>query len=451
MRRPGRRDRVWLFVILAVFTLSVVYAISRAAPFEVDESVYAAQARAWATGGPVTGILPHRAPLLPAIGAVLYKAGARAEWPFRLIGLVFGILAVTLAWALGRAVSGPRSGLMAAAIFAGAPTIQLRSSQFMTDVPAAAFLLAAALILWNNREHAGPSVLLFAPAAAGAFYARYASILPIVLLALVALVLWHKALLARPVLLAGVVVLFTALLIPHVVHSIDTTSRPWGLITFTERYAGRRYVGQGLRDYVYWLPAALAGPVAGIVMIVGLVAALFRSKNAVFLVVPAVLDIVLIGLTDHGEARFVFFPIALLCIAGSAVVVRVRPLWPTAAVVAGALVLGGVFLATRTNTQRTLRAPPVLAGRAIAARASRPCAVLAVDVGPTTWYSGCSTYYFNDKNFARADFMLIYRAGGSLLKAQPAALPLPHGPPIPVVDPRGREVATVYQVRRPVQ
>jgi hypothetical protein len=87
----------------------------------------------------------------------------------------------------------------------------------------------------------------------------------------------------------------------------------------------------------------------------------------------------------------------------------------------------------------------------IAARAPHPCTVLAVDVGPTTWYSGCSTYYFNDEDFARADFMLIYRAGGSVLKAQPAILPLPHGAPIAVLDPRGREVATVYAVARPVQ
>src|SRR5690242_20466838 len=100
-----RRERLWLIGILAAFAVSVSFAIARAAPFEVDESVYATQARAWAAGGPTTGVLPHRAPLMPAIGTLLYKAGARSEWPFRLTGLFFGLAAVALVWALGRAMA----------------------------------------------------------------------------------------------------------------------------------------------------------------------------------------------------------------------------------------------------------------------------------------------------------------------------------------------------------
>src|SRR6266699_3645768 len=102
MRRPRRRESVLLLLIVAAFTASVAYSIAERVPFENDETVYAVQSRAWASGGPVTGVGLQRAPLLPAIGALIYKAGARTEWPFRVVGLVFGIAAVFMAWALGR-------------------------------------------------------------------------------------------------------------------------------------------------------------------------------------------------------------------------------------------------------------------------------------------------------------------------------------------------------------
>lgn len=448
-----RRERLWLLAILAAFSISVGHAIAQGAPFEVDESVYATQARAWAVGGPTTGVLPHRAPLIPAIGTLIYKAGGRAEWPFRLVGLFFGLAAVVLVWALARAIAGPISGLLAAAVFAGAPTIQLRSAQFMTDVPATAFLLAAALIVWHNREIPGRTLLLFAPAAAAAIYTRYASVLPVALLIIFAVVLWGRSLLRKPRVVLAVAALFLLLVAPHVVRAIQVTGKPWGLLTFTAGYAGRRYVGQGLKDYLYWLPFALAGPLAGIVMIVGLFGAVLkRTTISAFLVITAVLDLVLIGLVDHGEARFVFFPIALLCIAGATYIARARLTSLAATACVGALIFTGFFVADRTARAHTLRAPPRLAGRAIAALADqRPCVVLSVDVGPTTWYSGCSTYYFNDPSHRRADFMLIYRQGGILLRIQPAVLPLPHGPPIAVRDARGREAATVFIVARAVQ
>jgi len=448
-----RRERLWLIGILAAFSVSVLFAIARGAPFEVDESVYATQARAWAAGGPTTGILPHRAPLLPAIGTLIYKAGARSEWPFRLTGLFFGLASLVLVWALGRVIAGPRAGLLAAAVFAAAPTVELRSSQFMTDVPATAFLLAATFILWKNRDRVDRSLLCFAPAAAAAVYARYASALPVGLLVIAALIGCREGLAARPRIALATVGLTSLLLVPHVVRAIQVTGKPWGLVTFTAGYAGRRYVGQGLRDYVYWFPFALAGPLAGVVMSVGLIGAVVRrSAAALFLLAVGLLDIVVIGLVDHGEARFIFFPIALLCIAGSAWAARAKPAWLAVAACAAALATSGVYVAHRTNRARTLRAPPALAGHTIAALAHHhPCVVLSVDVGPTTWYSGCSTYYFNDPAYRRADFMLIYRQGGVLLRVQPATLPLPHGPPIAVTDPHGREAATVFVVGRPVE
>jgi len=446
-----RKERVVLLLVIAAFTASVAYSIAARVPFENDEAVYATQARAWATDGPITGVGLQRAPLLPAIGAVIYKAGAHSEAPFRVTGLVFGVAAVFLVWALARAIAGETAGLFAAAIFASAPSIQQRSAQFMTDVPATALLVGLALVLWHNRERAGPTLLLAAPLAAAAFYMRYASILPIALMAIVAIVLWWRRLRQHPALTLATVLLFAVLLIPHVMHAVDATGRPWGLVTYTARFAGRRYVGQGLLQYIGWLPFALAGPAAGIAMLAGILAGVIkRAPRAAFLVVPAVADVVLIGLTEHGDKRFIFLPVALLCVAGAIVAAESAPAESAArrafaGVVVLALVGGGIFTAIHNEQTRAQRVPPLLAGRYIAARAPKPCTILAVKIAETTWYSGCSTYYFGTH---AARFAVFYRVGGNRLTLQPTTPPIGASEPVELRD-RGYAVATVFRVRGP--
>ncbi|MGZ6511123.1 MAG: hypothetical protein ACXVDS_08515, partial [Actinomycetota bacterium] len=93
MRRLPRREHIVLLLIVVAFAASVSNQIAQRVPFENDESVYAVQARAWAAGGPVTGVGLQRAPLLPAIGTLIYKAGWRSEAPYRFVGLAFGIAA----------------------------------------------------------------------------------------------------------------------------------------------------------------------------------------------------------------------------------------------------------------------------------------------------------------------------------------------------------------------
>jgi hypothetical protein len=46
----------------------------------------------------------------------------------------------------------------------------------------------------------------------------------------------------------------------------------------------------------------------------------YRARGLAFLVVPAVTHVVAIGIASHGEPRFVFFAVALLCAAGAVVV-----------------------------------------------------------------------------------------------------------------------------------
>jgi hypothetical protein len=160
---------------------------------------------------------------------------------------------------------------------------------------------------------------------------------------------------------------------------------------------------------------------------------------------------ILLGFVDHAESRFVFFPVALLCIAGAAAgVALVRSRRALAVVLVGGLAWAGVFVAARTHTAVSRREAPRAVGGVIAARARRPCVVLSVDLGPTTWYSGCGTYYFNVPTPRPADFMVIYHSTNWFFRSQPAILPAPHGPPIDVTI-AGHTTATVYALRGFVQ
>ena len=115
------------------------------------------------------------------------------------------------------------------------------------------------------------------------------------------------------------------------------------------------------------------------------------------------------------------------------------------AVLALGLVGGGIYTVVHTGSTRAHRIPPVLAGRAIAARARGPCTVLAAKVAETTWYSGCSTYQFGAP---AADFAVFYRIGGVRLTGQPKDPPA-GAVQIASLRSGGRVVATVYALSGP--
>ena len=182
-------------------------------------------------------------------------------------------------------------------------------------------------------------------------------------------------------------------------------------------------------------------------MVAGLIAAAVRrSKPEAFIAATAAVDVLVLGLTEHGDERFVFFPVALLCISGALFVAQIAtPRRLVVAILALGLVGGGIYTVVHTGSTRAHRIPPVLAGRAIAARARGACTVLAAEVAETTWYSGCSTYQFGAP---AADFAVFYRIGGVRLTGQPKDPPA-GAVQIASLRSGGRVVATVYALSGP--
>lgn len=412
----------------ALFAAAVTLALSASPSFEYDEAVYATMARAWAKGTPDTGAALVRAPGLPTIGSVIARF---SEWEaaFRAVGLAFGIGVVASAWALARSLGGTVTAVVAVGALVASPELQLRSSQFATDVPAVAVLLVAMAVLWRQMERSSPpgaGLLAVGALAAAAFYLRYASVVPIVAVAVASVVLWGGALRRNWRWPAATVGLLALLLVPHLAHSVEHCGSPWGVLALTSRWAGqyRDGVGHGLVDYARWLPWRLAGPAAGALMLVALAAGSLHlvlrrpghatrhqrqergqigARALAFLVVPAVVHVVVLGVTNRGEPRFALFSTTLLTIAGAAVIAGWRRHVRRAGAVVVALALAAAFVAgTRSvvrTSQRQARARAVLAdaGRAVRRSTGVPCSAISVGVPIMTWYSGCATSAFGER------------------------------------------------------
>lgn len=441
----ARREIAGLLLVLAGFGIAGGRVVGVGAAFEHDEAVYAVQARAWTEGAPDTGVRLHRAPGLPGVGTLVLWAG-RSETAFRIVGLLLGTVAVVALWGLGRAAGGPGVGVLAAGVFVGSPHVVERSAQFLTDLPAAGLLLAAAWVMWRELELRadGPGWRLVgaAPLVAGAFYLRYGSALPVALVVVTAAALWWRRIARRPRPAVATCAVLAGLLAPHVVYAMRAFGTPWGAISFTTRVASQASFGEGLREYLTWFPFFLAGPVAAVVMAIGLGAGSRAARErradrdaraargwrtghsadgseeripgrdaraAVFLLAPAIGQIVLLGLAVHAEPRFLFFPVALLLIAGSGVIARVareqessegrshRALRIGVGVtVLLAFVAGAQVALHRTERARDQRAPVAEAARAMRALATGPCSALSIEVPVVTWYSGCATYSFGE-------------------------------------------------------
>lgn len=99
-------------------------------------------ARSWLEDAPDIGMAGHRAPWLPLLVAAVQAAGFGAGPALRAVGVAVGAALVAATWALGRLVA-ERAGVMAAS-----PRVLNESARALTDVPAAALLVAPAALGW---------------------------------------------------------------------------------------------------------------------------------------------------------------------------------------------------------------------------------------------------------------------------------------------------------------
>jgi hypothetical protein len=335
------------------------------------------------------------------------------------------------------------------------------------------------VVVWKELGERGAASyrLLWAlPFAWTAFYLRYQSALALALIAAAVLILWWPKLRRSP----GPVIALCAIgllgLVPHMTHAVTLTGRPWGILSRTGGGAVRSFIGEGLVDYAGmfgWSLAGFVGPIVIVVSFGGLVR-WWRQRDIreqlLFLLFPAFAQVLALGLISHGEARFIFFPLALIVVAGAFSLDHWMSLdrWsagsdsrsPVAAaagiavLVAGSLALSVVAARDSARNRSSLNVAVEGAGYEVREEAGEAtCGVMTTYAPQITFYSGCATDIFRpeideadaiDLLDGEARFMVLIENGRRqpIGDALAALLELTVGPPVVVDGPRRQ--ATVY-------
>jgi len=393
---PWLTDRRLLIAALAAWVAVAALGVALGPPLGHDEAAFA-----------ITGLgeQPAGAWLYRSDGTValawLGVALGGAEWQLRLPSAVLGTAIVVAAFAVGRAAFSARTGAWAAALIAGAHPMAMRSAQLLSDLPAAACILGGIAVLAAELDRPpghdpGPRwrIVTAAPLFAAAFYLRYGSA-PVIALALAAAgVVWWRAVLARPVRALATVAALAALLIPHLVRSIQVTGTALGILAVSAGMPRRAYVGEGLVTYLTSNPLAFYGALIAPVMVAGVVGLVRARRRAPwYLGIVALGQIAALGLQSHGQPRYVFVATVLLVVLGVDAVARVDR--PRLALAAVAITWLGVAVAVvwTCRVEQDARAPVVRAAQAIRADAGgRPCAVFARLAPQLLWYARCPIY-----------------------------------------------------------
>ncbi|MGH8945786.1 MAG: ArnT family glycosyltransferase [Acidimicrobiia bacterium] len=409
--------RVGLVVILLFAGVALVRAVLEGGPLGHDESAYTLKTRAWIAGTPHTGWDLHRAPLNSLLGVPIIVF-TEDEVPIRLIAVLLGTGSLAAIGLVAHQAGNGWSALVAmAAVGASLPFLR-RSSEFLTDVPAAGLLLVVVwlvLVIADDPVANRRRVLWLGPLVSLAFFMRYQSSLAVVGIALGALLAWPGVVrrLRRELMLAGGIAF--AALVPHLIWATAVTGSPLGVVLDTQDAAGREYLGQGLVDYARLFPKDLAGPVGAVLMLAGLGWIVWHliarraeptaiRRRGLFILVVVGVSVVPLGLVAHGEPRFVFFPVWLLIAVGSALVVGLLRRLPgrflPAAFAVAAFMWLPLFSETARRADRNAEARGETftvvedASNFIEHEGAGSCGVLTTYQPQVTWYSSCSTELF---------------------------------------------------------
>ncbi len=471
-RVPPVRTDVLAFVAVVLVVVALVPLVMDGGTLGHDESAYALKARSWLEGTPDSGWSIHRAPALSALEYLVLSSGGGAA-AMRMSGLLAlaGLTAAT--WWLGARMFDRTVGAIAAVVVVAGPSMLRRATEALTDIPAAAFLMACMAIVWIDfARRRGPTyrLLWVIPLAWAAFYLRYQAVLAFGLIGVAILVAWWPRIRARPAPVVVTAVVGAIGLVPHAIYATAELGSPIAILLWTGEVAGREYFGEGIVDYsllLSWPMAGLLGPPLVVFFLWWLARGWSgpgRRQAVIFLAVPAIGQVLALGVLSHGEPRFVFFPLALVAIGAVAGAIEVTAGWGRGyqagvrvALVALLISSLGISVAnTRSSVDhRTLANEPVeLASDFVEEAAGPACAVMTSYLPQVTYYSRCFTDAFSiglDAEQAVSDlegeerYMILIEDG----KRQPTGEDLAAlvdetaGQPVSIVGERDR--ATVYE------
>jgi 4-amino-4-deoxy-L-arabinose transferase-like glycosyltransferase len=383
---------------LCVWVINALILLWSAYPLGHDEAQYAGTGKDL-----LAGVAPRQFYVSTGmrwVAAPGVLAGG-SELALRVVPALFGLAFVLATWQLAHRLCGPVTAAWTVAVLAASRCYTLLAVDLLSDVPAAACLIAATVAIVDELARDAPrwQLVLAAPLLAAAFYLRYGSCLPIAILCALAIGVGWRAVRARPLPVLATAALLVVLLVPHALYAYRTQGSPLGILLESEHVPWRRSRLDGLITYLTVNPFSYYGLVMPPVLIAGL-AGLRRDHRSAFVWLAAIASIVALGVTTHAQARYILFGTVLLVILGVDLWRRVagaRSSWVRCALVgacAAAVIAGWVTVtlgSLRVGPRRRVTTRPVLAAAAaIAADArGRPCVVFGDAYTQLEWYSGC--------------------------------------------------------------
>ncbi|MDX2086579.1 MAG: glycosyltransferase family 39 protein [Kofleriaceae bacterium] len=360
------------------------------APLGHDEAQYALAASDLLGGRPLRWNYLSQGMLAVAVPGV---AAGGSELALRVVPLILGVAFLLAAANLARRVTTPSTAAWLVAIMAASIGFAKRNAELLSDMPAAAGLLAGATVLVTELTRTeGPRwrTVLAAPAFAAAFYLRYGSVVPIAVIAVVALVAGWPGIVRRPLPVLATVAAFALLFVPHLLVARELTGAPLGILRQSSAMPVGRYPGVGLFTYVTSNPFTWYGVITTPVLLVGIASIVrVRERRLVMLWVMAIASIVGLGVTSIAQPRYIYFSLVILLVLG------IETLKHTSARIAIAA-LGASYLATFAVIVVGLHQRPARMQHTFAAAAwiradaaGRPCEVIGRHTTQLEWYSGC--------------------------------------------------------------
>jgi predicted membrane-bound mannosyltransferase len=399
-----------VLVAAGAWVASVVIGWAVAPSLGHDEAQYALSAKDLLAGAEPRWFYVSRGMSYFAAPGVL--AGG-SDLAMRFVPLVTSLGFAAAAWLCARALCGRVTAAWALAVLAASTYHVEQSSELLSDLPAAALLLAAMAILAGElgRERIRWRVVWIAPLFAGAFYIRYASCIPIAFACAAWVVLGGRAMLRRPWPLVVAAALFVVLWLPHLLEAQRTTGSPFGILLDSRGPASR---GRGPDEP--WFPYFATNPFRsyGLALAPVLAAGLFawlprsaRGDRRLWLAsFTALASIVVLGWVGVMQPRYVVFPVTLLAILGVDLVRRLVATRPPrqqtviAAIAVAALVIATGY-ATSVQAKRGARRARSMSRELAAAQAIRAdrtpgvgCVVATDSYTQLEWYTGCAAEGF---------------------------------------------------------
>lgn len=396
---------IWIAVAACAVGIAIVAGYGHVLGY--DEAVYAVGGRTLLHGGPDTGWEVFRSAgmrLVAVPGVVL----GGSEVALRIVPAMLGIATVIVIARAGRRWVGGPATAVAIATLAAVPYFVRHSAELLSDTPSLGLALAALAIATTElARDDGPRwrLVAAAPLAAAAFYVRYGSIQLLVAIGVVVAIAHRRALARHPARVVATAITFLVLLAPHFILAASATGSPLGILRASAAATTQTYVGDGVIYYLRTWPYLLFGIPGGIVTAIGLVAgarwAVRRApadRTAVLLWSIAVIHTIWVGLSAHGERRYMFPALVLLALVGSRALVlfwqsRPRPrlarrvaMLALAAAIAVSLVQAVLIVRTSDRYSRILTA---VAARIRTDAAGASCGILGSATAHNTWYAGC--------------------------------------------------------------